>query len=340
MIVRRMLMTAGLSMSFAGAACKSPENSMADVAAPRDSATAEDTSVSTEDVPATEDSATESDASPPDATPPEDAATPSEGEPRGEIVVSEGGYVVDGVTSYSRAINAAFGTYPRRACTERREGACTVRRCTYASSDEQSSSPTTKASAGDITATVGSATTFTMRPDAELDYGFFADGGPARRWAAGDAVTITAAGATVPAFSFTGAIPAVVDGTVGELAAGETNQIAIDRTSALSARWTATGAPGDVVHVVVSQGTSRGGSVTYPRTAVTVRCVYATSAGTASIPPTVLADLVTDDRAFGSHVDTSAWVEGTSLQTVSAGAYTIALSIGSGSAVHRDATVR
>lgn len=282
--------------------------------------------------------------------PPEDAPSPDASEPdaqmlpeagpdaartalRGTLTVSEADNPGGGV---GRSINVSFGSFPAPSCTQRTEGACTVQRCTITSSEEALDSRLSGASAGDVQVQVGASTNTTLRPDGDNNYSFLLAGGATRLWMPGDAVTVTAAGATVPAFSFTSALPPVIDGTVGEVSGIGT---VIDRSMPLVARWTARGTSGQVA-VIVSQGGGVGSAITYPIPRVRLTCVYPVAAGSATIPVSILGDLLADDRAGSPPLSSSAWVEGLDRQTMNAGGYALTLEVSTGSSGHFDATVR
>jgi hypothetical protein len=133
---------------------------------------------------------------------------------------------------------------------------------------------TTQASAGSVTISDGS-DSFVLAPLSTDQYPD--DQFAGLRYAAGDTISLAAAGATVPAFTGTVTFPADVAVT-----SPTSSVTTLSQAAGLAAAWAPTSGS---VHVVITQ---------YPSSTLSigVDCAYAGDAGSGDIPPTALTDLI------------------------------------------------
>jgi hypothetical protein len=179
----------------------------------------------------------------------------------------------------------------------------------------------TQVSAGTITVTGGSATKTLMPVAAMSKDGGAAEGylplGNAGTISPGDTLTITASGATVPAFSASIAEPDIIAITEPELA--DASSFTFSRSSDLAVAWTGGGAVGSLT---VAIGQIVGGTIT------TVACVFPESAGSGVIPAAALGLLMPSTALPGGALGGTSLTFTTSAdQEVTAGDWTIAVSI-------------
>jgi hypothetical protein len=235
-----------------------------------------------------------------------DGGSPTNGAQLGNVVISQTVLSV-GPTNITTAVHAAgFGSGSGGGCTEQTSGSCVVRRCPSSGGDAGTTA--SGASAGAITFTGGTGAPITIMPGANGIYA--ANTMMSARWRAGDAVTVRAAGAAVPAFEAMVTFPASI--TVMEPAVSPVGMVRVPRSAPLTTRWTAMGTAGEVNVSVVSTAMN---SVTI------ATCTYPISAGTAVIPSAVLGNLVAGSGSFS--------VTSTSATTVTAGGWTVAVAANS-----------
>jgi hypothetical protein len=159
-------------------------------------------------------------------------------------------------------------------CAQRTEGPCTVKVC-----QADAGTAPVAVSAGDVTASGGTGAPIVAHASSSASYSAGLPM-PASRWHAGDMVTISAAGDTVPAFSVMLPFPSALAMTTP--AAPGNSFPPFDHTMDLAFTWSPTTGSNDA-HIVIQQ--SR------PDAGVTVACRFDRSAGTGTVPAAAMSDL-------------------------------------------------
>ena len=195
------------------------------------------------------------------------------------------------------SISAAFFTEPS-GCTEKVDGACTIKHC------PPSLDPIQYRRAGQLTI-AGGARNYSLAPTDSGAYGKVDNAGPP--FAGGDKITLTAAGDLVPAFSIEAVAPFQIVAEQPKIVGGA---LSVSASKPLALAWS--GSPGgDVLGVLTRYSSS--GEVT------TAYCRFAGEAGTGQLPQAVVqtvAQAVGDTITFGmiSRNQTTKLVGGYSVQ--------------------------
>ncbi|HTR54441.1 MAG TPA: hypothetical protein VMJ10_27300, partial [Kofleriaceae bacterium] len=193
--------------------------------------------------------------------------------------------------SNSTITSAAFATFTYSGST-RDDGPCHI--------TLRTSGTVSRVSAGAITISYGTSGTYTLNPSSQ---DLYADQFPGFRFAANDTISISAAGATVPAFSKSIVFPAAVSVT-------SPTSLATLSKSGFSATWTNTSS---MVHIVINQ---------YPDSihSTSIDCTFAGDSGGGAVPATALSDLL-----VASSGSTSVLIASSTTATGTAGTYPLTL---------------
>jgi hypothetical protein len=150
------------------------------------------------------------------------------------------------------------------------------------------------ASAGTLTLT-GGTHTLTVAPMANGSYSQLVDA-TQTLWSGGETLTLTASGATVPAFSTSVTAPAPIVVAAPAAPAGGA-KLTVSRSSDLTFTWTGGG------------GATVGGGISavYGSTAESVTCTVPASAGTFTLPASLIAQLPASPTGVGLFA--SSWTE-------------------------------
>ena len=178
------------------------------------------------------------------------------------------------------SISAAFFPEPS-GCTQKVDGACTVRHC------PPSLDPIQYRRAGQLTI-AGGARNYTLSPTDSGAYGKVDNAGPP--FAGGDKITLTAAGDLVPAFSIDAVAPFQIVAEQPKIVGGA---LSISASKPLQLAWS--GSPGGEVLGVLTRY-SGSGEVT------TAYCRFPGESGTGQLPQAVVgavAQAVGDTITFG-----------------------------------------
>lgn len=191
----------------------------------------------------------------------------------GYISVYSGSYNVGGNPSASYSATAAF-TPPRAPtaeCEQQSAGGCWIYSCPV-----EGAPPAGAPDAGVITLVAG-AKTVTLTPSATGLYAPASD--DEALWAAGQTLTVSAAGGEVPSFDMNVVAPAIVNVTAPAFPASPA-QLVVPKANPLNVTWSSGGAAG---YVSVYAGRTEG------NTSVTVSCAFVAADGQGTIAPEALA---------------------------------------------------
>jgi hypothetical protein len=187
--------------------------------------------------------------------------------------------------------SAAFentGGQPGR-CTELAVGPRRITRCAGPAGGDAGASPSA-VSAGLVTiaSSAPGSSPVTLSPGSDNAYSEYQNSGVT--WSAGNRLTFTAAGATVPMFNASLVFPAPVDFTQPSPATAGTN-VRIDRAVGIDLAWTAadSGAGSEILATVLQRDMMA-------NVALTITCGFAPGLGRGTIPPAALAYLTPTDR--------------------------------------------
>ena len=204
-------------------------------------------------------------------------------------------------TIVSSSAQAGFwqldGAQSPSTCTITKSGACTLTECPPAGDGGVPLQPSRR-SAGAITISGGSRT-ITLTPGTDGVYPTEVDSANAL-YAGGETLTFTAAGDAVPAFTDTFLAPAVAQVTSPATPAGNA-ALPISRDSDFSVSWSG-GAAGDVTIGIYPQPTG-----------ATITCTFPASAGSGSVPASLLGKLAAGPASYGGflrathHLEVSGW---------------------------------
>jgi hypothetical protein len=213
----------------------------------------------------------------------------SSGPLRGGWVFASSNTITASGTDYSSAsFNASFyqysGAVAPGSCTITTSGSCTLTQCPPAGDGGVPVTPNLP-HAGTLTIS-GAKRTFTLSPKADGSYPTEIDN-MKPLYSGGETLTISATGGTAPAFSASVVAPARVRVSAPVLpAAGQS--LVITRASGLSCVWSG-GTVGEVTFGV------------YPQSATSwVNCTFAASAGSGSIPSSLLSKLPGGSGSFNA----------------------------------------
>ena len=242
----------------------------------------------------------------------DDAAAPSASTSTADAGVRHGGSVTlryaSGQLSMSAVFVAQSATAASTSCTSTTDGACKTTDCVLGAGYDASVSFDSSDSAGTLTFRGGALPDAASLPYATDHYGYQAIGVLAAPWKENDAITIAASGDTVPAFQTVLNAPALT-ATLTSPVLGASTPAAVDRSTDLALQWSGvTG--GQMVWLLQVSSSTR---------LVDTICSFDGAKGTASVPATVLAKFPA--------VTATAIMLPTTVQDVTAGAYTIGLSI-------------
>ena len=200
----------------------------------------------------------------------------------GYISAMQSVVTVQGTEYVSSTLSAAFIKAPSAGssgwtCTTETSGSCKLNDCSGGATDG-GTLPPEYASAGIIHVTAGS-NTLTLTPDANATYAMVTS--QSRLWNAGQPIDFQAAGDVVPAFSATlpGIDPVVITVPVFPAAGAA---LSVNRSNALSVAWS-NGVAGSVFVMLASSGSSQH--------TLSVTCDFDASAGSGSVPSSLLAKL-------------------------------------------------
>lgn len=232
----------------------------------------------------------------------------------GVNIVSLSGMVA-GMTIASTSVSAGFVEAPANAappCTTRTEGACTITQCNTASADAGAPDPDAgmvnpARSAGVITVS-GGGQMVQLTPGADGTYP--TDTQRMSVFAPGTELTVSAAGSATGVAAFTGTVTMPGPITVTAPMISLTAPTAISRAQPLMVTWT--GGTTGKVSVVMASNASGGASVS---------CTYDATAGSASVPATVLGALPMGDGTIA--------IGGSSSREQNAGGFTVTLTASS-----------
>jgi hypothetical protein len=203
--------------------------------------------------------------------------TPTRG---GGVYLTSWDYAIGSTPARGYSASAAFvRAYPTAtggSCTSTTSGDCVLYRCPVASSAADAGAAAPGASAGAISVT-GGASPLRLVPSGGS---YAALTGQARLWSGGEALTITADGAEVPAFTLRATAPSVLTVTSPVFPAAG-GSVVVARSRAFAVSWTG-GAAGSVSANVGAVSAS---------TSTSILCTFPASSGAGSVPASLLAQL-------------------------------------------------
>lgn len=228
-----------------------------------------------------------------------------------QTVVSAGGTeivnAVAGAGFYEGTLNASGSG--DASCTESKEGDCTITECDLGPTPDggtETDAGTTKSPhAGEIA--IKSASEIKLTPDADGKYDGKSE--QSRLWTNGGDISVTAAGADVPAFETSLKGPSAVEVTAPAWPALGA-ALEIDRANDLEITWSDGGAGS--VQAMVSSSTDDTKKV------ATVSCVFKSDTGGGKIPKAALSKLIAGDKASIS-------VHAATIEEVSAGDWKVSV---------------
>lgn len=199
--------------------------------------------------------------------------TPDPNGNKGTIVVSSGTYTLGANTVTSATAGASFASVSG-ATTPTCSAPLTFGPCLVIGgcTGTVMIGTSTAASAGQVTITGGTPTVM-IAPNASNQYAGFSQSSPL--WTTATTLTVSAAGATVPAFSTMLTAPAQPDFTTPTFPAS--TSLTIDRSTDFHVAWT--GGNGGTVTLQLQTNTAQ---------AEFVRCIYDSSSNSATIPTAAL----------------------------------------------------
>ncbi len=239
--------------------------------------------------------------------------TPSEASDAGPFVPDDGGVVKLGSVVLQQttaagasqgAISASFTTNANRVgCSRRVDGPCTVVLC-----GTGAGASTTFQSAGTLTVRAAALDggVVTLEPSAGATYQLIT----AALWRApNQPLTITAAGAQVPAFSLTLPSPSTI--TVNSPTCTVNAPCTVSRSAPFTVSWSGGTTGSVVIDLFSQQGTAPSADVS---------CTFSASAGSATIPASTMRQLISGSGSI------RVWATSTATQTVADYAVTVSAS--------------
>jgi hypothetical protein len=212
----------------------------------------------------------------------------------GWVFLSSSTVTINATDYSSSSANASFwqanGPLPQGGCTTTSSGACTLTECPPANTDAGTPQPVTPPTAGNITIS-GGKRTVTLSPKADGSYPTEVDSMKAL-YAGGETLTVSAAGAQVPAFSTTLTAPA-------RIKVSTMPPTSITRSAGFPIAWSG-GNTGEVT-LGLYAGTSW------------ITCSAPATSGSAVIPGTLLGKLPAGAATYNAilraakHLDASTW---------------------------------
>jgi hypothetical protein len=227
--------------------------------------------------------------------------------------------MVAGMTVSSTSVSAGFVEAPANVappCTTRTEGACTITQCNFTSADAGAPDPdagvaNTTRSAGVITVS-GGGQMVQLTPGANGTYP--TDTQRMSVFAPGTELTVSAAGDAMGVAAFTGTVTMPGPITVTAPMISLTAPTTIARAQPLMVTWT--GGTTGKVSVVMASSASGGASIS---------CSYDATAGSATVPATVLMALPMGDGSIA--------IGGSSTREQTAGGFNVTLTASSANLV-------
>ncbi len=254
-----------------------------------------------------------------------DGGAPAGAANSGSVTISQTKTEIAGQTSVSYSIVASFakvegatsGTPGTSPCTTTTEGSCVVQECdlTQAGGGGNAEAGTPKivnVSAGDIT--VKATEEVTLTPDAENKYEL--KSGTTELFAGGEDISVTAKGATIPAFDQTLKAPSTFTLTT-PAAPNPGEKVAVDSGGAFDFEWT-DGTEGTINATLMTMNTGE--------KSVTVTCSFQAKDNKGTVPAAAVGKLI-KGATLGTYS-----VGAASATTTKAGDWTVSISASAGGA--------
>jgi hypothetical protein len=206
------------------------------------------------------------------------SSTPNRG---GGVYLTSWDYAIGTTPVRGHSASAAFvRAYPTAstggACTSTTSGDCILYRCPIASSTGDAGAASTGASAGAIVVS-GGASAVRLVPSGGS---YAAVTAQTKLWNGGEALTITADGAEVPAFTLRATAPSFVTVTTPVFPAAG-GSVVVARSRAFAVSWTGGSAGSVSANVGAATAT----------TSTSITCTFPASSGAGSVPASLLAEL-------------------------------------------------